>query len=408
MRGGIRKRGQHSWQFSVSSIDPDTGQRLQRWVTVRGSRHDAERERRDALDQAEDGVLPAPLELTLRSYLHDEWLPAVTSLSKRGRRLAPTTAGRYAGAVDHISRHIGSVPLVKLRKAHIERARDKLLAEGLAPQTVGDNLRVLSQALSKAVGDRLISINPVSLVDRPKGERRAVPVMEPALALRVLDASLGTAMEAPAALALGTGLRREEVLGLRWSDVVIDGDDRLLRVRQTITYARRIDGDPLHEGEPKTPKSRRSIPLPEFVAVALRHQLAEQSRRRKVLGPAWIDRDLVFDRGDGGPWLPASFSKAWARFSMKKGFPNLTFHGLRHGYATLQLAAGVQTEVVAKLMGHSSPHITQTLYQDVIKTLEIDAARKLDFLLATKELTPDGGVVDPREPSLIARPNTGT
>lgn len=278
--------------------------------------------------------------------------------------------------------------MASLRTVHVERLRNLLLAETVQrnngaverrfrPQTVGDILRVLSQALGKALAKGLISRNwaDAALVDRPAGTAGKLPVMEEELAKRILECVKDQdPWDAAIHLALGMTMRREEVLGLRWSDVDLDGG--ALTVIRTITYTPRQ----IHEGSPKTDASRRSLPLPAFVTDALRRQKRQEARRLQ-LGAAWQDQwDLVVERSDGAPWVPPSFSKAWTAFAERSGLGNIGFHELRHGAATLMLAAGVPDAVAIEMMGHRDTRILRR-YQKVVDRLKREAATRMDELL---------------------------
>lgn len=389
MRGSIFKRCdcgedrwsrcEHSWRVSVSARFDEAGRRRQVFRTVRGSRRDAERAITALLAAVDDDTLHDPRGITLRTYLSDEWLPAVTRVSKRGRPLAPTTKAKYEGAVSRIVPIIGRVRLHQLRPAHIERLRDALLA-AVAPQTAGDVLRVLSQALRRAVAKGLIARNPAdaSIVDRPADKPKPLPLIGPELAGRILEAVRGTDPWDPAAhLALGSTLRREEVLGLRWEDVDLKGGS--IAINRVLTYA---SGE-IHEGSPKSDAGERTIPLPRPVLEALKRHRKVQGERRLVAGEAWQDLGHVVDRGDGGRWSPPSFSKAWERFAARAGFPGVTFHTLRHGAATLMLASGVPDAVAVEIMGHADSRILRR-YQDVIPQLKREAARRMDAVLGSE------------------------
>jgi integrase len=376
--------GRTSYRAKVKVKDIDTD----RWTAVYGAwtrqQERARREERRLLGRRDAGSLAPTRGQTLAGYLTREWLPAVSRVSKRGRPLAPTTRARYEQAVRRISASIGDVRLVDLRAAHVERLRDELLPETdgeLAPQTVADILRVLSQALGKAEARGLIGRNPAdaAIVNRPVGKTRDFTVVTPELGKRILAAARNAdPWDAATALALGLSLRREEVLGLGWEHV--DFDAGVLRVRRTLTYT----PGAMHWGPPKSEAGERDLPLPGFVADALRRHHASQARRRLRLGKAWpyegdID-DLVIDRGDGAPWLPPTFSTYWSRWAEAQGFGSVSFHTLRHGCATLLLAAGVPDRVVIEVMGHSDLKILRR-YQDVVPELMRDATDRLGVLL---------------------------
>jgi integrase len=145
-------------------------------------------------------------------------------------------------------------------------------------------------------------------------------------------------------------------------------------VRRTLTAA---DGE-LHFGPPKTAASRRDLPAPDFVARSLqRHRVAQATR---LLAIGLTRPELVVDNGIGEPWQPATFSGGWKHWADAHGFADITFHGLRHGSATLLLAAGVPDAVAMRAMGHADTRILAR-YQDVVSELQRDAASRMDELL---------------------------
>jgi integrase len=371
MRGHISERRPGTWRIVISAGTDPAGRRRQIVRTVHGSKRDAERALVRLLRDLDEGRLADGRQL-LSHYLEHEWLPGTARVSRRGRPLAPTTLQRYRDAVRHVNAHIGAVRLCDLRPAHVERLRDALL-ERLAPQTVGDVLRVLSQALAAAEARGYVGRNVADprLVPRPAGEPRDFPVIDPALGRRILEAATGTVpWDAAAHLALGLGLRREEVLGLRWSDV----DEDTVRVRRTLTAA----GGRLHFGPPKSRAGERDLPMPSFVAAALRRHRKAQAEH--FLGLGLPMPELVVCNPAGQPYQPATFSGMWRDFAKANGFDGVTFHALRHGAATLLLAAGVPDAVAAAVMGHADTKILRR-YQDVVAELKRDAAAGMDRLL---------------------------
>jgi integrase len=259
-----------------------------------------------------------------------------------------------------------------LRPYHVECVRDTL-AERLGPQTVADVLRVLCQALARAEARGLIGRNPADpeLVHRPVGDRSSFKVIDAALAGQILSAVTGAdPWDAAVHLALGLGLRREEVLGLSWDHV-----DDAVHVRRTLTAA---DGR-LHYGPPKSRAGHRDLPMPAFVSRALQRHKVAQAERLLALG---IRPDLVVCNAIGEPFQPATFSSMWRDWADAQGFAGITFHGLRHGAATLMLASGVADTVAMRQMGHADTRILSR-YQDVVADLQRDAAARMDRLLGT-------------------------
>jgi integrase len=370
MRGHVTERRAGVWRITVSAGFDDAGNRQRVTRTVRGSRRNAERELTTMLRDLDAGTL-ADGRKPLERYLFEEWLPTVSAVSKRGRALAPTTRQRYRDACRHVSEVIGKVRLDELRPVHVEKVRDRLLESGLAPQTVSDVLRVLSQALSRAEARGLVGRNPAApgLVHRPVGERGSFTVIDSKLGSKILEAVAGAdPWDAAVHLALACGLRREEVLGLRWEDV-----DDAVHVRRTLTAA---DGA-FHFGPPKSAAGRRDLPMPGFVARAIHRHRLEQSERLLAIG---IRPELVVCSPIGEPFQPATFSGMWKDWATAHGFAGITFHGLRHGAATLLLAAGVPDTVAMRTMGHADTRILAR-YQDVVSDLQRDAAARLDALL---------------------------
>lgn len=369
MRGHIAERRPGVWRLTVSDGFDEAGQRRRVTQTVAGSKRDAQRELTKLLRERDEGKLSDGRQ-PLGVYLAEDWLPAVARTSKRGRPLAPTTRARYADACRRISEVIGKVRLRDLRADHVEKVRERLLASGLAPQTVSDVLRVLSQALGRAEARGLAkNWAAAQIVSRPVGEKPTFTTIDRALGQRILAAVVGTdPWDVAAHLALGLGLRREEILALRWADV-----SDTVKVHRVLTWT---EGE-YHEGPPKSEAGEREIPVPAFVATALKRHRVSQGARLLSIG---LQPELVVDNGIGGPWMPASFSTGWRRFAKAHGFEGVTFHGLRHGAATLLLAAGVPDSVALEVMGHADTRILRH-YQEVVDELKRDAAVRMDELL---------------------------
>jgi integrase len=191
-----------------------------------------------------------------------------------------------------------------------------------------------------------------------------------------LDQLRGDPLHAPILLAATTGMRRGEVLGLRWRDTDLDAGR--VAVRQTLAAVRDVDGDRgrhvLVFGEPKTAKSRRTVPLPAQTVAVLRAHRKAQAAERLLAGADYGDQDLVFAEPDGAPIHPDKFRKRFEVRIGRSGLPPIRFHDLRHTYATLALRAGVHPKVVAEVLGHANISITLDTYSHAIPAMQESAA----------------------------------
>ena len=317
-------------------------------------------------------VLGKDQDLSLGHYLQ-EWLAHA-----RGRVRATTYAGYEYLIRVHAVPALGEVPLSELSPLHVQRLYSSLLVPGrhLSAGTVLNLHLVLTQALGQAVRWGILERNPVKGAQPPRPVRPEPVVVDPSLASRIVAALSGSAVEAPGMLAIATGMRRGEILALRWGD--LDPDLTMAQVRRTL----HTTGRGLQFSEPKTRRSRRAVALPRFVRPPLERQRAEQGLRR-ARARTWQDLDLVIDRGDGGPLNPDTLSSRWRLFLRHSGLPHVRFHDLRHGHATLMLLKGVHPKVVSERLGHASVGITLDLYSHVLPSMQQDAVRAFDELFGT-------------------------
>jgi integrase len=377
MRGHIQQRSPGSYRVAVSAgFDPVTGRRRQVFRTVKGTKRDAERELTKLLREIDSGSFADPGRTTVGEYL-EQWLVHVKT------RVRSRTFERYEALVRrHLVPTLGAIPLAKLQPLHIQGLYAKALSKGrldgkggLSATSVLHIHRVLSEALRQAVRWQMLVGNPAAAVQPPRPERPRLEVVGPEVAEKLLAAARGTSLELPVVLALGTGMRRGELLALRWSEVDLEaGVARVTRSVQETSQGLTFE-------EPKTDRSRRGVSLPGFVIVALKQHRKEQAERRLLLGEAWADHNLVLDRGDGNPWRPNNLSQSFATFAEKVGYPAVRLHDLRHGHATLMLWKGVHPKVVSERLGHSSIGITLDTYSHVIPSLQAEAASVLDQIL---------------------------
>lgn len=351
MRGSIQRRGQRSWRISVElDRDPLTGRRRRIWVTVRGSKRDAEAKLAQLLLERETGIAVDPARVTVGEWLK-EWL------EQRRHVLRPTTFERYRAAVDgYLMPSLGRYRLQELRPVQIQAAYRRWLEGGLKATTVHSIHRVLAKALRDAVRLQLITRAATDATEppAPKPRHPAVTAETLAAAVRSLDGA-PQPWRALFLLILHTGLRRGEAAGLRWEDIDFErGVAKVVRTRTT-TYRGEVV-----EGPPKTRSGERVVPLAPPVIRALREWRREQNARRLAAGPAWAGDDWVWAT-ERGPIRPDSITLWWVQHAKRHGL-GLRLHDLRHGVATLMAQSGVPPRVIAEVLGHARPSFTLDVY----------------------------------------------
>jgi integrase len=244
---------------------------------------------------------------------------------------------------------------------------------GLSAQTVQHVHRTLSQALSHAVRVGVLFKNPAQQVKPPKPDRREVKILGKDEMGALLRAATGTWLYLPVLVSVTTGLRRGELLGLRWSDL----KDGVLTVNQSME---RIKGEVAFKA-PKTKTSRRSITLPAVTIQALQEYRAVQAEERLKAGLGRDPRGLVFTRADGQSLDPDSLSKAFRRLVAAADVTPITLHGLRHTHISHLLIDGVHVKVVSERAGHANVNITLSVYAAYIPSMQADAALRVDAWL---------------------------
>lgn len=271
----------------------------------------------------------------------------------------------------HLLPALGDVPLARLRPSDIEALLMSKRAAGLSASTVRTVYAVLRAALDIAVRDGLIRSNPAAAVKRPGVERKDACYLTAEDAEALLLAIDGDRLEALFRLMLATGLRRGEALGLHWADV--DLDRAALRVRWTLSRTSRG----LELGEPKTERSRRTVPLPHPAVDALRAHHKRQAAEQLAAGSLWQPTGLVFTSEIGTALEPRNVLRRFELLAGRAGLAGVRLHTLRHSAASFLLAAGTHTKVVQEHLGHSSYAITADIYSHVAPAQQREAADRL-------------------------------
>jgi integrase len=329
------------------------------------------------LHSVHTGEFIEPSKLTLAEYL-DRWLQDGARSTVSGK-----TFERYRQIVtDHITPTLGRTPLSKLQPLHIQGLySNKLLtgrkdgAGGLSTQTVVHMHRILRRALGQAVKWQILVRNPVDAVEPPRVARKEMQALDEAETAKLLIAFERSSLRLPVLIAVLTGLRRGELLALRWAD--IDLETGQLSVKQSLEQTKAG----LAFKQPKTSRSRRTLALPQLGIDALKKHKATQAAHRLNLGPVYQYHGLVFPREDGRPWKPDRFSSAFAAQVRRSGAAHVRLHDLQHTHATHLLRQGVNPKVVSERLGHSTVAFTLDVYSHVLPGMQDDAARRIDAAL---------------------------
>jgi integrase len=375
--GHIRQRSPKSWELRYSlGTDPGSGKRRIATTTVSGDRKAAERELRRLLRTLDDGSHVDPTRVTVREWL-TRWLAVVRE------EVSPKTHERYSEIVKNfLVPELGGLAITKLTAVHIQAAYTIWATEGrcdgkeggLSPRTRRHIHRVFNCALARAVEQQLLARNPANTFKKrlPKIERRPMATLSAEQAHSLLAAIRHSRVYWPALLALATGMRRGEILALRWRNV--DLERCVLQVVESLEQTKLG----LRFKAPKNNKSR-TIALPAFALEDLRCLKHQQAKELLALGVRQTGETLVCGRGDGEPKSPLALTQEFARLvGRTKDIPRVRFHDLRHSHATQLLRDGVHAKVMSQRLGHSSVAITLDLYSHVDDQMESDAAARLD------------------------------
>jgi integrase len=326
-----------------------------------------------AMANRDRGIVYDDENLTVGEYL-DRWF----SDSVRGTiRESTYSRDRYL-ATNHVKPALGRLKLKNLNALHLQGLYRERLDSGLSGSTVQKVHHVIHKALAQAVRWNLIPHNPADDVRAPTPTSKEIHPLSADEARNLLDAARGDRLEAFYVLAVHTGMRRGELLGLKWDDV--DLENATLRVRRTLT--RTENGRRLALGPPKNKKSRRTVRLTERAVATLRSHLERQLAEIEALGDLYGDQGLVFTTEAGTPINPSNLrQRSLAPLLKRAGLPRITFHDLRHTCASLLFQKNVHPKIVQDLLGHASVAITLDTYSHMLPGMGGEAADAIGEVL---------------------------
>jgi integrase len=361
MSGHIRQRSPGSWELRYR-VDGAV-----KTTTFRGSKRDAAARLRELMSAADRGQHVDKSKITVADWVAERI--AVWDVCERSRQ-------GYRNLAKLVSAHLGNIALQRLGTMDVERWHGELRAKGLAPSTVSAAHRLLRHVLDDAERHNVVPRNVARLQRPPAAPARKVSVPTEATVGPMLAALRGGGFHVPAVVTIHTGLRRSELLALRWSDISLD--DGTLRVERALDDV----GGIIRFKEPKTGAGRRTISLPAAAVAVLREHKVRQLEQALLLGQGRPPDDaLLFPGIDGGPQSPSLFSVAWHRAVKRLGLPPCTWHALRHLHASLLLRHGVDLPTASKRLGHARVDITARTYLHSIAESDRHAADALDRAL---------------------------
>jgi integrase len=387
MRGTIQKKGKKWYAVVYDGVNPATGEYRRRWVQAGTRRGDAEKLLAELVKRAHRGETVVSEKLTLGQYLTERWLPVQEA------RLRKSSFESYRRNIElHVVPGLGRRPLDQLTPEDIDvfyaallkggrrkRPGEKGPARGLAPKTVHNIHVMLNKALGDAARKGTLVRNVVALADAPSLQARKRPEIkawEIDQLVRFLDAIAPHRMAPAFYFSAHTGMRRGEVLGVRWRD--LDLEAGRVSVRQalvSVAYEMSIS-------DVKTGASRRTIDIDEDAIQVLRDWRKVRTEERGGIEPA--PDDLVFVKADGTSMHPDIFSQLFDRTVTRIAVPNISLHDLRHTHATLLLKAGVNVKVVSERLGHANVAFTMNVYQHVLPGMQAEAADTFSRLVHTE------------------------
>ncbi len=389
MRGSKRKQGKDSWRLTISmGYNPTTDKYDKYQETFVGKGPDADKRIRELISQLEKGIDINPKQMTIEEFFK-KWLD-----DRRGKVSQGTHYDYSRIAEKHIIPELGEILLSKLRPIDLRDFEAKLSREGrkdnkkttgpgLAASYVNRIHTIIHEALHDALKWELVFRNVAEVVDPPKAIRKkSIPLNEKQIN-DLLDGLKSTYLYVPTFIALATGLRLGEVLGLTWQD--IDMEQGILTVREAQKTKRERTGEAITYqttyGDPKSKSSKRSLDIPEaMIEVLKKLQLEQETQKRWTHKDVYQDHGLVCCLENGSPIKNESLGSRFRAMARKMGL-DISFHNLRHSHASQLVRMNESLNVISARLGHSGIGITADTYVHLYPNAQKEAARKINSIL---------------------------
>ena len=374
-KGSITKKG-NKWYVIIDLPREKDGERNQKWFGGFKTKEKAEEERIRINYEINQGIHINPNNITLGEFM-DEWLEEVAS-----NNIRESSFKRYKSLTEnHIKPTLGDIELQALKPIHIQKKiiSEKLKSgnlktgEGLSAETINMILNIIHGALDTAVKWEMVVKNVAKLVDRPRVEKKEMDYLDPDQVKVFLKEAKKDEGYYPILLtAVMTGLRRGELLGLRWKDVNFTA--KQIAIRKSLT---RRDSEYVLT-EPKSDSSIRTVAVPSIVIKTFKKERKKQAERELKYEGGYNEKGLIFTKKDGSFIHPNTLTRHYKKILKKANLPEIRFHDLRHTHATLMLSQGEEPKVISERLGHSTISITLDRYSHVLPNMQQEAADRLE------------------------------
>ncbi|MDA1654272.1 site-specific integrase [Bacillus thuringiensis serovar kyushuensis] len=370
MKGSVKKDKKTGKYFYIVDIgiDPLTGKRKQKKKRGFTTKKEAENSLTKMLSEVHTGAYVEPSKLLYGEYL-ECWFN--TKKHSVGIQTAKVLKG-YLNS--RIIPSLGNFKLAKLTSLHMQNYVNSLRDDGLKRGTIEKIIKIIRNSLEHAIDLELISKNVAAKTKLPKSDKEELTVWNEQEVQLFLKVAQDSRYSIVFHMALVTGMRQGELLGLRWKDV--DLEKGHLTISQTLSH----DGKTFLVGG-KTKSSLRKILLPTSTIAKLKKHRAVVLKEKLSQGEEYQDNDLVICTPSGTPINPANVRRSLNALIKKAAVPKIRFHDLRHTHATLLLAKGVNVKVISERLGHSNIKITLDTYSHVLPTMQEDAVNKIEEIL---------------------------
>lgn len=373
MKGYFRKRGT-KWSFTIDvGRDPKTGKRKQKTKSGFNTKRDAQKACAELITQIENGQYVEISKDSISEFLI-QWLE-----NHAKQVLRPSTYDVHKWTIEsQIIPAIGMLTLNKVTALDIQNFYNEKIKEGLSASYVRRMHSILHSSFEKAVKWGLIQKNIINAVDPPRKELKEIQTWDIQTVRLFLSKIKGEYLRIVYVLALYTGMRKGEILGLRWKD--IDFENKKISIRQTLYRTR----EGIIFQEPKTKTSRRMISVPDYVIDELKSHRIQQNKWKLQLGEAFVDKNLVVTNPMGNPMDPRGVKRNMDKLMKEIDVPIIRFHDMRHTHATIMLQLGEHPKVVSERLGHSKVPVTLDIYSHVTPDMQKESADKFAIAIEGK------------------------